>query len=328
MRAALLRFGLLTALLLTKPSIAVAETPAENKAAARALALQALQLAQQDKCDEAIPLLERAEALFHAPTILASIGECQIRLGRLVEGTETLHRVVREELTADAPSAFVTAQSKARSLLAETLPKIAKLVIQVEPPEATGLEVTVDGAPIAEALVGAPRPTDPGPHRIEASAPGYETAHSEITLHEGDSETIELRLQPIESGSAAPPRTVDSAPAPKSSARRTVSYVGIGLGGALLAVGGVTGVMALTKENSLAQRCPGGACPASERDTLDSARSLAGVSTMTSIAGAAIGLTGLILLLTDGSSNERPPAATGQLTPLIGPGSLGLSGSF
>lgn len=324
MRAALLGFGLLTAL---TPSIAFAETPAENKAAARALALEALQLAAEDRCSEAIPLLERAEALFHAPTILANLGECQLRVGRLVEGTETLHRVVREELPASAPKAFVDAQNKARTLLAEAQPKIASLVIRVEPADVPELEVTVNDVAIANALIGAPRPTDPGSHHIAVSAPGYRTESRSVTLEEGGAETIELRLQPIEASAAASPEPLDE-DSPKSSAQRTVSYVGIGLGSALLAVGGVTGVLALKEERELDQRCPGSLCPESERSALDSARALANVSTITAIAGATIGVTGLILLFTDQGPDEGTPAAREPVTPWLGVGSVGLSGTF
>src|SRR5690606_24093782 len=99
--------------------------------------------------------------------------------------------------------------------------------------------------------------------------------------------------------------------------------VGIGLGGALLAVGGITGALALKGERDLDQRCHGGVCPASEQDALDSARTFASVSTITSIAGAAIGVTGLILLLTDPSRDEGTPTARQPVTPWLGVGSVG-----
>jgi hypothetical protein len=103
-------------------SLQAEEPSAENKAAARDLALQGIQLAQGGKCAEAIDPLSRAEALYHAPTILTWIGQCQIDLGRLVEGTETLNRVVREKTSEDAPEAYVQAKQKAARLIETTRP--------------------------------------------------------------------------------------------------------------------------------------------------------------------------------------------------------------
>src|SRR5450432_1100557 len=80
-----------------------AEDSAENTAAARTLGSEGVQLADAGKCPEAIERLTRAEALHHAPTILGRLGECQVNVGSVVEGTENLNRVVREQLPADAP---------------------------------------------------------------------------------------------------------------------------------------------------------------------------------------------------------------------------------
>src|SRR6476661_5989116 len=101
-----------TALLLavTVAAPAHADSSAENKSAARSLGIEGIQYARQGDCVKAIPLLERAETLFHAPTILGTLGECQVQVGHLVEGTENLNRVAREALTADAPAAFLQAQ--------------------------------------------------------------------------------------------------------------------------------------------------------------------------------------------------------------------------
>src|SRR5690606_6492137 len=79
---------------------------AENKAAARALGVEGIKLANAGNCEAAIEKLSRAEALYHAPTILGRLGECQVALGKLVEGTENLNRVVREQLAPNAPAAF------------------------------------------------------------------------------------------------------------------------------------------------------------------------------------------------------------------------------
>src|SRR5690349_18644160 len=120
------------------------DASAENVAAARALGIQGVQLADAGKCDQAIEKLSRAESLYHAPTILGRLGECQVNVGQLVLGTENLNRVVREPLAANAPQAFRTAQDRAKKVLDAALPKIAYLTVTVEPKDVKA-EVKVGG---------------------------------------------------------------------------------------------------------------------------------------------------------------------------------------
>ncbi len=149
--------------LLILPSVAAAEAQAEDIAAARSLGVQGIRLADDGKCADAIEKLERAEALYHAPTILGRLGECQVAVGHIVLGTENLNRVVREPLAPNAPAAFKAAQERAHKVLDSALPRIAYLTVKVEPMTVTPT-VTVDGASVPAALIGAERPTDPGPH--------------------------------------------------------------------------------------------------------------------------------------------------------------------
>ena len=77
---------------------AQSQPQAENVAAARSLGLQGIKLADAGDCRGAIEKLSRAESLYHAPSILGRLGECQVNVGQVVAGTENLNRVVREEL--------------------------------------------------------------------------------------------------------------------------------------------------------------------------------------------------------------------------------------
>ncbi len=316
---------------LTAP--ALAESSAENKAAARSLGIEGIQLARQGDCVKAIPLLERAETLFHAPTILGTLGECQVKVGRLVEGTENLNRVSREALAADAPAAFVQAQERARVVLAEAQPKIARLTIIVKPEGLTDVQVSVSGQTVSSALIGAARPTDPGEREVVVSAPGYLTVKQTVTLAEGGSETVELTLSPDPNANAASDAGTSSAAGGTSapsgmSTQRVLGYTGVGLGGALLIGGGITGLMAVSKKNSLEDSCPDKK-NCTDGDTLNSANTLATVSTIFSIAGGVIGAGGLVLILTDDTpSSERAVAAEPRLAAVVGPSSLAVRGSF
>src|SRR5579863_3207148 len=107
------------------------EPAAADVGAARALGQEGVKLADGGNCPDAIDRLQRAEKLFHAPTTLERLGECQVQTGKLVDGTENLNKVVREVLATNAPQAFRDAQDRAKKTLADAKPKIAKLKIAV-----------------------------------------------------------------------------------------------------------------------------------------------------------------------------------------------------
>jgi hypothetical protein len=185
---------------------------AANVALARSLGIEGVQLAEAGNCAAAIDKLEKAEALYHAPTILERLGECQVAVGKIVAGTETLQRVVREPLPPRSPPAFVVAQDRAKKALAASLPKLAKLKIHLEAPPWAKAIVKVNGESIPLAALDVDRPADPGRHAIEASAAGCRTALAEVTLQQGASGAANLRLDPDGSAAAAPPAVAPVAP--------------------------------------------------------------------------------------------------------------------
>jgi hypothetical protein len=336
----------LTSSVVAPAALAQEQPQAESVAAARSLGLQGIKLADSGDCKGAIEKLSRAESLYHAPSILGRLGECQVNVGQVVLGTENLNRVVREELSANAPKAFKDAQTRARSVLNAALPKIAHLTVKVDPADAKP-QVMVGGSPIPPALIGVERPTDPGTHEVVVSAPGYLEQKSSVTLAEGGTQELAIKLEKDPNAvatTAAPPPTTppvvttgptpppaDSGPThPKKS--NTLAYVALGIGGAGLVVGGVTGFLALGKKSDL--DCFNDRCPSSQKDTLDAAQSMATVSTV----GFAVGVVGVgvgvVMLLAGGGSDsaraEAPKLAKGDLSiqPWTSGTSAGLSGTF
>lgn len=345
--ASLLLVSTLTSTLVAPAVFAQDQPQAENVAAARALGLQGIKLADGGDCKGAIEKLSRAEALYHAPSILGRLGECQVNVGQIVTGTENLNRVVREELSATAPKAFKDAQTRARGVLNTALPKIARLTVKVEPADAKP-QVTVSGAAIPSALIGVERPTDPGTHEIVVTAPGYLEQRATVTLTEGGAQELPIHLVKDPNAAPAvappPPAPVVAAvppPAPPSDTggkkSNTPAYVALGIGGAGLLVGGITGFLALGKKSDL-KGCVDNACPSSQKDTLDGARSMATVSTV----GFAVGFVGVgvgvVLLLTGNHSNnaglaapklaQSKPRPTVAVQPWFGGTSAGLNGTF
>ncbi len=256
---------------------------ASDMANARALGVEGVELADRGDCTTAIDRLWRAESLYHAPTILGRLGECQVNLGKIVAGTETLQRVVREPMGPGSPPAFLAARDRAQKVLESALPKIGKLLIHVDNAQAQGLVVTIDGEVVPLAGLDVARLTDPGSHQLQASAPGYVTATSTVSLAEGGSAQVTLALVPASGAAAAPapgtaplasagappptPSWATEAPPPANDAGSSSSKVGpivlLATGGAGIVLGSIFGGLALAKKSNLDSVChPKANCPA------------------------------------------------------------------
>jgi hypothetical protein len=317
------------------PARAQAAPSPEDIASARALGIEGVRLA------------EAAENLYHAPSTLERLGECEVSLGRIVAGTETLNRVVRESLPANAPAAFVAAQRRAAEVLATARPRIGKLRIHIDGAPADKVSVSVDGAGVPAALFDVERATDPGPHEVQATATGYRTASSSVEVPPGATAAVWLKLEIDPSAGAAPPTPLGTAtptettmvappaaltpPPPSTGANRVPAYIAVGLGGAGVAIGAVFGILALGTKSTLDNACVDKVCPPSSKSDIDSLSSRATVSNIAFAVGAVGVVAGVVLLVTSHGS-EAPKTASAhrpvRAAPWIGLGAAGVGGTF
>jgi len=294
-------------------------------AAARGLGVEGVKLADAGNCAEAVPKLERAEVLHHAPTTLGRLGECQIELGKLVLGSEILQRVVREQLPQSAPSAFVRAKHRAKQELEEVLPRIAKLHLRLETPANVAARVALDGDALGKEWMDIDRPVDPGVHTLTATAEGHTDASSTVTLADGDRAEVTLTLTPAQEPIPEPTPPVVAEPAPPppepvakpqphpamatpepaaSNVRHTAGLVLLGASGAAFIFGGVFGLMALDTKRKLDDDCgPTKACPANHQDDISALKTQSTLATVGFAAAGATLAAGGVLLLTDPSSS-------------------------
>jgi hypothetical protein len=332
---------------------------AEDMASARVLGTEGVRLADSGDCASALAKLEAAERLYHAPTTLERLGECQVALGKIVAGTESLNRVVRETLAPGAPQAFFAAQRRASQALAAAQHRIGALRLHVEGAPISTVVVTVDGASVPSALFDSSRPTDPGTHDVRASAQGFRTVATAVQVPEGSEAALNIKLEADPSASASasgyapspgqiltspnypppgsaapPPAYAPAALTPVSSgggSGRGIGYALLGIGGAGLVVGSVFGGLALSTKSSLDSACPTKtACPASSQSDIDALSTRATVSSIGFGVGAAGIVIGGVLLMT--SHGEAPAATPGprgaHLSPWIGLGAAGVGGTF
>jgi hypothetical protein len=342
----------LLALCITTSSLsALAQTP-EERAGARSAARAGVEAYDAGRYAESLDRFNRAEKLVHAPTHLLYIARCNVKLGFLVRAQEAYQQLIREQLGAGAPQAFRDAQASAERELAEIAPKIGSLTVTInglaDPSHAT---VTMDGSPISSALIGIPFPADPGKHVFVVSAEGYTSQTVERSLPEGGKDTVELKLQATSSAPGLAANTAQpeshpgdtqtasspGEPAPSStrSSLRIPAYAALGVG--VLGIGaGTYFFLARSKAKGDASDAFDACapdCTASERrhiDDLDSKAASRGTfSAVSFIVGGVGAIAGVTLLVLDaGHSDASKSASKSQLRGWVGPGSLGLSGSF
>jgi hypothetical protein len=347
---------MLAAALCASTGTARGQTP-EDRASARALGTAGVQLADAGDCAAAIPKFEAAEKLFHAPTTLERLGECQIKVGRLIAGTENLNRVVHEPLPPGAPAPFVAAQTTASQLLAATTPRIAKLRIHVDGAPADQVAVTVDGATMPSALLDDNRPTDPGEHEVTATAPGFTKATTRVRLADGAQQGVSLTIQvdpnaragtatneasaltpqtsatPTAQSSVPQPAAPGAQPAPAgeshgSSATPGIIVLSVGVAG--IAVGSIFGGLALGTKSKLDGACSSKMCPSTSQGDIDSLSTQAWVSNIglgLGLVGAVVGIV-MIVGSHGGGPEKQATTAGAHLSPWVGPGSAGLGGTF
>lgn len=299
------------------------EPSSADISAARALGQEGVKLADAGNCKEAIDKLARSEKLFHAPTTLARLGECQVQVGKLVEGSESLNKVVRETLAPNAPAAFAAAQERAKKVLAEAKPKIAKLKIAVAGPADNNYVVKLDGEVVPPANLNMNRPTNPGDHVVEASAPGYKTATAKVSLTEGGNDSVALTLEvdpnapkpepvapPPPAANPSPPPPLPSPPPPAEPPpppSRVPAYAALGVGVVGIGVGSIFGLLAIGKKGDVQDACDGTKCPNSVQDNIDSGKTFGTVSTIGFIVGGVGLIAGAYLYITSAPKTGWDP---------------------
>jgi hypothetical protein len=313
-----------------------ADSGDEQKAAARMLGTEGVKLAMGGDCPHAVDKLTRAEALLHAPTTAVWLGQCDIQLGRLVAGTEILNRVLRETLPEGSPKSWVDAKQRAQGLFDAAEPRIAKLTIHVDHPGGVEPQVTVDGETVPSVLLDNERPTDPGAHHVMVNAQGFTTTTADVSLSDGQSQRVSLRLEgqapalaQVPGATAPTPQAQPTQPPPTapSPPNRAPGIVTLGIGAAGLVVGSVFGVLALGDKSRLDSACANKSCPQSSQGDIDSMHRDSLISTI----GLGVGVVGAALgtyLFVSAHSDESPKTARIDVRPWIGPGSAGVGGTF
>jgi hypothetical protein len=322
------------------PAVARAQAPTgDSMAVAEALFRQARDLFKENKLAEACPKFAESHRLDPKLGTLLNLAVCNEKLGKTASAWA--------EYSSAAAIARREGQKEreefAREQVAILEKKLARIVIQVAgaPP---GLKLTWDDQPLDAAVLGTPVPVDPGSHKLSASAPSRKAWYGLVNVSTTPGQfpvaipALEVEIPPPTPVPVpvAPPAVGPVAPPPqgapdpgaaKGSDTRPLVYIGFSVGGAGVLVGAITGVVAIARGGALHTDCTNNHCTADKQGRIDAATAIANASNVSFALGAAgivAGVAGLLL-----AKPDAPPPRSGlTLTPIVGPGALGLRGSF
>jgi hypothetical protein len=324
---------------------ALAGPPAKGDAA-REHFDSAQKLFDQKKYEAALVLFRQAHAASKSPNARLMVARCLLALGRLAEAHDELTATVAEAASrAETEAKYAGARDAAAAELAPLEAKVGKLVLTFATPSPTA-RVTVNGAAVPAAKLGAPMAVLPGTVEIVAEGVGPDPIKRTETVAAGQTKTIVLGgaaqtaptatsvTPPDGTATAAPtatgtvPPAGTTTPATTGGGVRVAGFVvaGIGVAGAVLF--GVSAAMAQSKHDQLVTECGGARCTDPKYgDVVDSGRTfdlLANIGLGAGIAGLAAG-TAMIIF-----GGPKKAEGAGTATIQITPGGVGIryEGSF
>jgi len=335
----------------------------EQRAGARAAATAGGRAFEEKHWAESVDYFSRAESLVHSPVHLLYMARAYEKLGALVKAREAYIRITNEELAPNAPQPMRDAKKDAQKELDALEPRVPYVSVVVQGAGPKPVTVTMDGAQVPPALVGVPRPVDPGEHKFEAMSEGMDSAVSSIAVREGRSETVVLTLHPAAAGAAPPPPVAGPAPVTEgqpmmqpmpppqpgppngappppqadtgSHGPSPLTWVAFGVGAVGLGVGTVFALQSKSKADDATAQCnhpdpydpagPSDYCTQQGVSLADDARSARTIATVGFVVGG-LGVAGGVTLLI--LTNKHQPAAATAFEPFIGLGSAGMRGRF
>jgi hypothetical protein len=262
-----------------------------------------LQDPEGEKVEEAYREFRTAYDLSNSPKILGNMAFCAMRLERDGEAIEAYTRYLREvpDIDADERAQIV------RDLQTLTV-GVARLTIEVDKPGVRIIDVRIPvrGERVTNTYGPATGKLDigvrPGHHVITAKLPDHEDATWEVDVFAASRDRNAFTMRPKAASTAGGARG-------DGGSSNVGPWIVMGVGGALILGGAITGVVALGKTSDIADKCPGDVCPRAfdlegERS---SAKTFVRITDVLLIGGAVVTLGGAGWLLFSGGSHEKEP---------------------
>jgi hypothetical protein len=320
---------------------ALPDAAAQDKASAEALFQEGKRLMAEGKNEQACPKFVESQKQDPSPGTLLNLGRCHEAIGKTASAWAEYKEAASMARTMNRAEQEAAANERAVAIE----PKLSRLKIEPPAVDVPGLTVKRSGVNVGVGSLSIPIPVDPGEHTIEASAPGYKTWTTKITVGPNGDQKMVL-IGALEKGPAPPP---GPAPGPGEASgaigtttpdvmtddggtRRTLGFVIGGVGIGLIGAGAVFGLLAAGQAGDAEDDpalCPNKQCSEQGANEIDGAETKALISTIGFGAGAAAVVAGVVLIATSNTERKvavRKPTPRGaQVIPALGPSGGGLS---
>jgi hypothetical protein len=317
---------------------------AQDLAAAEALFNKGIADLEAGRYATACPALAESHRLDPRPGTLFALADCQDKSGKIATAAALYADYLRAFESLNEPMKLRHLErskiaKKQQQVLVAQIPELTLVLPKGAP---AGVRIERDGVELSAASLGTGLPVDPGEHVLTIEVPGRPPVTQKITLQKGEKKRVELSLdalkkaQPQATTAAQAPKATPAADgAPKSTAAQPVPEpepvatrleaaprkeggtgagrtIGIftagGVGIAGLAVGGITGGLALGKKSIVDEHCEDTRCDHEGKLAADSGRTLSIVSTVAFGVGIAGVATATILWLVRPSDKKATQA--------------------
>lgn len=274
---------------------------------------------------------QAAYAIMRAPTTGLEVATAFEAMGKLVEARAMVYRVSQLPAQPNEPFADKQARATAVSALEALNSRIPSLVLRIEGAPKEVVTATVDGEKVSAESLTAPLPLNPGKHEVVVTAPGYRTARATVELVDGESKPVEVPIgleREVAPVKPSPPRQQDK-PAPTSD--NGIVYAGIGVSGALAAVGVGTAIGAWAlygpAEDKLAGKCESN-CKAEFESLTSTQQALAYTSMLTFVGAGLVGSATLAYWALGKKSDQAEKGPRGAFVVMPGGGGVFVSGRW
>lgn len=214
---------------------------------ARAKFQQAVEMKHAGNFAHALQLFREVGQVRMTPQVRFHIATCEEKLGKLVAALGG-YELALAEAESLGPEFQQEVEERASSLRS----RIPKLIIE-RGSGAKAAKVELDGIELGTKSLGVEVPIDPGPHTIQAKAPGYSPYLSTLEINEGELERVSLSLEKLTHEDKPAPVAAGSEQAPAAKPIRTTRIIAYVTGGFTIVAGAATFVFWSKRSSALDQ---------------------------------------------------------------------------
>ena len=259
---------------------------------------------------------ERAYAITPNFRVLYDIGQCRFQLHDYPGALTAFQKYLADGLELVPADRRATVVSDIESL------KGRVAFVRLVTPE-TGAEISIDDTVVGTTPFASPVTVSAGRHKVSASKSGFAGVVRYVDV--AGEETLDV---PIHFG--APTATAAGAAVSSPARGRSLAPAFVAFGVAVVGagVGSYLGIVAIQNKHDLAGTCIADSCPASSKPLYDDAQRNALWSTVgfgAAIVGAGVGAAYLVFTR---PHESKPSPASAELRIVVGPGSIGVAGTF